>query len=128
MFIAIYTCPSAPGGRTAILQKKQWTVVPWMNSLLCKAWLLRLVGEAWGFVQSTRHMEVSMCLGVFVVLDAAAAAKSDSVRPHRWQPTRLPRPGDSPALYVCLPMGQGQLPDINPLPGILVCRSKRGYK
>ena len=32
---------------------------------------------------------------------AAAAAKvasvvSDSVRPHRWQPTRLPHPWDSP--------------------------------
>ena len=30
---------------------------------------------------------------------AAAAAKSllcDSVQPHRWQPTRLPRPWDSP--------------------------------
>ena len=32
--------------------------------------------------------------------DLAAAAVvsvvSDSVRPHRWQPTRLPRPWDSP--------------------------------
>ena len=26
----------------------------------------------------------------------AAAAVSDSVLPHRWQPTRLPRPWDSP--------------------------------
>ena len=34
------------------------------------------------------------------MLTAAAAAKSlqscDSVRPHRWQPTRLPCPWDSP--------------------------------
>ena len=34
------------------------------------------------------------------MLPAAAAAKSsvvsDSVRSHRWQPTRLPRPWDSP--------------------------------
>ena len=34
------------------------------------------------------------------IVAAAAAAKSlqlsDSVRPHRWQPTRLPRPWDSP--------------------------------
>ena len=29
-------------------------------------------------------------------LTAAAAVMSDSVRPHRWQPTRLPRPWDSP--------------------------------
>ena len=28
--------------------------------------------------------------------DTAAAAVSDSVRPHRWQPTRLPHPWDSP--------------------------------
>ena len=27
---------------------------------------------------------------------AAASVVSDSVRPHRWQPTRLPRPWDSP--------------------------------
>ena len=27
---------------------------------------------------------------------AVASVVSDSVRPHRWQPTRLPRPWDSP--------------------------------
>ena len=36
-----------------------------------------------------------------VTISAAAAAQvasvvSDSVRPHRWQPTRLPHPWDSP--------------------------------
>ena len=32
-----------------------------------------------------------------VLADAAAKSlQSDSVRPHRWQPTRLPRPWDSP--------------------------------
>ena len=41
---------------------------------------------------------VNLCLYFFVV--NAAAAKSlqlcPTVRPHRWQPTRLPRPWDSP--------------------------------
>ena len=32
----------------------------------------------------------------FYLFVAAAAVVSDSVRPHRWQPTRLPRPWDSP--------------------------------
>ena len=39
-------------------------------------------------------------LGLSFSISAAAAAVasvvSDSVRPHRWQPTRLPRPWDSP--------------------------------
>ena len=35
-------------------------------------------------------------VGSLPVAAAAAAAKSDSVRPHRQQPTRLPHPWDSP--------------------------------
>ena len=40
-----------------------------------------------------------MCLMLIVAAAAAAAVTSvvsDSVQPHRWQPTRLPRPWDSP--------------------------------
>ena len=35
-------------------------------------------------------------LGQSIAAAAAASVVSNSVRPHRWQPTRLPRPWDSP--------------------------------
>ena len=45
------------------------------------------------------HMKVN--ISIIILLHAAVAAKScsvmsDSVRPHRWQPTRLLHPWDSP--------------------------------
>ena len=43
---------------------------------------------------------LKLCLATFKALLAAAAAANslqpDSLQPHRWQPTRLPRPWDSP--------------------------------
>ena len=54
----------------------------------------------------------------FLVLSRAAAAAaaaasvvSDSVRPHRWQPTRLPHPWDSPGKNTGV--GQSILKEIN---------------
>ena len=52
-----------------------------------------------GMLGSPREHPFSS-LGLSFSISAAAAAValvvSDSVRPHRWQPTRLPRPWDSP--------------------------------
>ena len=47
------------------------------------------------------HSIINVYLTLAVYVITAAAAKSlqscpPSVRPHRWQPTRLPRPWDSP--------------------------------
>ena len=48
------------------------------------------------------HFSISACTGNFHVCTYCccccwvASAMSDSVRSHRWQPTRLPRPWDSP--------------------------------
>ena len=43
-----------------------------------------------------KHRLASLCLLVLFLPAAAAAVVSDSVRPHRQQPTRLPRSRDSP--------------------------------
>ena len=88
--------PISPWREDSNSLEKQWTVVPWMNSLLFKAWLQPLVGEAWGFAQSTRHVEVSVCPGVFVVRYVAAAAKLLQLRPTLCNPIDSSPPG-SPA-------------------------------
>ena len=45
-------------------------------------------GRLWTWTQEIEHCCCCCCLVTSVV--------SDSVRPHRWQPTRLPHPWDSP--------------------------------
>ena len=37
-----------------------------------------------------------------VLLLLIASVMSDSVRPHKWQPSRLPHPWDSPFLLQCM--------------------------
>ena len=44
VFMAIYTCPSAPGEEDSNSSEEQWTTVPQMNSHLFKTGLLRCVG------------------------------------------------------------------------------------
>ena len=41
-------------------------------------------------------MFLSCCFFLYLPCCQATSVVSDSVRPHRWQPTRLPRPQDSP--------------------------------
>ena len=49
-------------------------------------------------VDSKRHLLLSTCPVPLLLCCCCQVASvvSDSVRPHRWQPTRLPRPWDSP--------------------------------
>ena len=43
------------------------------------------------------HIYVCMCVYLYIYIYAAKSLQScPTVRPHRWQPTRLPRPWDSP--------------------------------
>ena len=42
------------------------------------------------------QLESAMCVKLFVCCCCIASVMSDSVRPHRWQPSRLPHPWDSP--------------------------------
>ena len=54
----------------------------------------------WLSIMTTRHCGHSLGGGLWGWSTAAAkslSVMSDSVRPHRWQPTRLPRPWDSPS-------------------------------
>ena len=48
---------------------------------------LKYVGITNWYVYITTHAAAAACI---------ASVVSDSVRPHRWQPTRLPHPWDSP--------------------------------
>ena len=43
-----------------------------------------------------KALELFSCLNYVNVCCQVASVVSDSVRPHRWQPTRLPRPWDPP--------------------------------
>ena len=64
-------------------------------------WLLHLGGRVWYLVGGGE----GCCWTFYHILDAptaktcccwVASVMSDSVRPHRWQPTRVPHPWDSP--------------------------------
>ena len=48
------------------------------------------------FFSLEHHPFSSLGLSFSISAAAVASVVSDSVRPHRWQPTRLPRPWDSP--------------------------------
>ena len=46
----------------------------------------------WVAIAFSKHTDICCCCCCCCM----ASVVSDSVRPHRWQPTRLPRPWDSP--------------------------------
>ena len=49
-------------------------------------------GLKWVAIAFSKHTDICCCCCCCCM----ASVVSDSVRPHRWQPTRLPRPWDSP--------------------------------
>ena len=50
----------------------------------------------WTFVDKLMSLLLNMLSRLVINAAAAASVMSDSVQPHRWQPTRLPHPWDSP--------------------------------
>ena len=71
-----------------------------VKKLFLKVWWIFYFFELFWTRHFNLHAGYLGCFHFFPITHAAAAAKSlqlcPTVRPHRWQPTRLPRPWDSP--------------------------------
>ena len=70
---------------------KNCRLLPWVGKIPWRRkWQLTLV-----FLPGKFYGQRSLA-GYSPAAAAAKSLQSDSVQPHRWQPTRLPRPWDSP--------------------------------